>query len=115
MMTKKCYAHIKTSQEVSEEIKALTDEVLAPGGMTKAYNAIKQIAELNNRFHRQFKDTSPEWMPPENQSRTYTKYQQQARQQYAQSQMQQPAQQPVEIPPTPVYAYAMAYDENFMN
>lgn len=115
-MTKRCYAHIKTSQEVTVAIKGITDRVLAPGGMTQAYNAIKQIAEINDKFYRQFKSTNPDWMPPENQSRTYTKYQQQARQEYAQSQAQaQNTQQTQQIQPTPVYAYEIAYDNTFRN
>ena len=63
-MTKKCYACILTSRELAEAIKALTDAVLAKGGMTKAYGAIKQIAEMNDKFIHDFGDIDPSWTPP---------------------------------------------------
>lgn len=115
-MTKKCYAHIKTSQEVSEAIKTLTDEVLAPGGLTKAYNAIKEIAKLNNKFHSQFKDTNPDWMPDNTNNQIYAKYQRQAAIQYYQQNYQNsqatPTPQPAQ-PPVPIYAYELEADDTF--
>lgn len=63
-MTKKCYACILTSIEAAEAIQKLTNAVLAKGGMTKAYGAIKQIAEINNKFLNDFGDIDPSWTPP---------------------------------------------------
>lgn len=119
MMSTKCFAHILTSQEMSAQIKELTDEVLSPGGLTKAYNAIKKIAELNNSFYRQFKDTDPRWFPPEAQSKTYAKYQQQAKEQRAQNTQPQPAPAVAQVvqnpipPQIPNIAYNIAYDDAF--
>lgn len=63
-MTKKCYACIKCSTELAAEIQNLTNTVLAKGGMTKAYGTIKKIAELNDKFVREFSDVDPGWTPP---------------------------------------------------
>lgn len=63
-MTKQCYALIKTAQENAAAVKELTDIVLGKGGVTKAYNSIKKIAEINDKFYKDFKDTDPSWTPP---------------------------------------------------
>lgn len=63
MMTKKCYAHIKTSIEMSNAVKELTTMV-QNGRPDLALYAIQEIAKLNNKFNIQFRDTNPDWLPP---------------------------------------------------
>lgn len=62
MMTKKCYAAIMTAKDTSAKIKELTDEVKAKG-VTKAYKAVMEIAELNDKYYREFQDIDPAWTP----------------------------------------------------
>lgn len=57
-MSKKCYAAIMSARETTTEIKKLTDEVKATG-VKNAY--IMKIAELNDKFYRDFHDVDPAW------------------------------------------------------
>lgn len=59
-MSKKCYAAIMSARETTEEIKKLTDEVKATG-VRNAYKNLMKIAELNDKFYRDFHDVDPAW------------------------------------------------------
>ena len=59
-MSKKCYAAIMSARETTEEIKKLTDEVKATG-VKNAYKNLMKIAELNDKFYRDFHDVDPAW------------------------------------------------------
>lgn len=63
-MTKKQYASIKCAIESSEKIKELTDFVLH-GHVTQAYNTIKQIAAINDKYYQDFKDVDLYWQAAE--------------------------------------------------
>lgn len=58
-MSKKCYAAILSAKEASAAIKELTDE--AKGSCTKAYKNLMKIAEINDKYYRDFKDVDPAW------------------------------------------------------
>ncbi len=64
MMTKKCFAAIGTAKEISAEIQKLTDEIKEKGPSVAYANALL-IAELNDRFCRDFGNVDPYWMPPQ--------------------------------------------------
>ena len=59
-MSKKCYAAIMSARETTTEIKKLTDEVKATG-VKNAYKNLMKIAELNDKFYRDFHDVDPAW------------------------------------------------------
>lgn len=63
MMTKKCFAAIRTAKEVSAEIQKLTDEIKAKGPEVAYENALK-IAALNDKFRQDFGSVDPYWQPP---------------------------------------------------
>lgn len=60
---KKEYAAFKTAQDNARKIKELTDSVLAKGGVTKAYSAIKEIASLNDKYNADFGDMNIAYQP----------------------------------------------------
>lgn len=63
-MTRKCFAAIQSAKDVSKQIKKLTDTVLTkPNGSKQAYEQIRKIAELNNKFIRDFGSVDPYWTP----------------------------------------------------
>lgn len=62
MMTKRCYAAIMTAKDMSARIKELTDEVKAKG-VTKAYKAVMEIAEMNDKYFADFQSVDPAWTP----------------------------------------------------
>lgn len=64
MMTKKCYAHIKTSIELSNYIKETTSRVTDAMTADELRTVISNIAKKNNIFNIQFRDTDPDWLPP---------------------------------------------------
>lgn len=59
-MSKKCYAAIMSARETTTEIKKLTDEVKTTG-VKNAYKNLMKIAELNDKFYRDFHDVDPAW------------------------------------------------------
>ena len=71
-MSKKCYAAIMSARETTTEIKKLTDEVKATG-VKNAYKNLMKIAELNDKFYRDFHDVDPAWsIDKKNQSQQAT-------------------------------------------
>lgn len=100
-MTRKQYASIKCAIEASEKIKQLTDHVLN-GHVTQAYNAIKEIAAINNRYLSDFKDVDLYWAPDRKTGAPkYTA-----------------PQQPAYTPPAPAYNYQEndpIYDEELIS
>lgn len=99
MMTKRCYAAILTAKDMSAKIKELTDEVREKG-VTKAYKAVMQIAELNDKYFRDFQNINPAWTP-DNPQPYYT----------APAAQSAPAQNATANMPAPAPAYAYAEDE----
>lgn len=53
-LNKREYAAIATAKENARKIAELTAVVLAKGGVTKAYAAIKEIAEINGKWAADF-------------------------------------------------------------
>lgn len=62
MMSKKCYAAILSAKEISKEIQMITNNVTEPND-AQAYEAMMQIAELNDKFVKDFMDVDPAWTP----------------------------------------------------
>lgn len=58
-MTEKYY---KSSWELCTSVKEITDMVLEPDGTELAYNAIKAIAQLNDKFYREFGGINPDYV-----------------------------------------------------
>ena len=58
-MTKKCFATIKSAQEIAKKITTITDELKA----TNAYNSAKEIATLTTKFMNDFGNVDPAWKP----------------------------------------------------
>ena len=101
-MTRKQYASIKCAIEASEKIKQLTDHVLH-GHVTQAYNAIKEIAAINDKYLKDFKDVDLYWAPDRKTGAPKTAA---------------PRQQPVYTPPAPAYNYQEndpIYDEELIS
>lgn len=106
-MTKKCFAAIMTAQEVSAEVKKLTDEVKEKG-VTVAYKNIMKIAELNDKYYTDFYGIDPYWTPDSAKKN--------AAPAAAEStpKAETPAETPAAAPAAPAYNYAVENEENFM-
>lgn len=103
MMNRRCYACIKTSIEMSNDIKEITKEALS--NPEQAYAALQKIATMNNKFNIQFKDTDPGWLPPNANPRYYG-----YRPPVQQQQQNQYQQQPQSTPAPNVIIYEMEND-----
>lgn len=65
IMTKKCYAAIRTAKEISVQIKQLIDEINEKGDEV-IYDNLMKIAELNDKYLQDFGEVNPYWQPPKN-------------------------------------------------
>lgn len=106
MMTKKCYAHIKTSIELSNKIKELLAGVNENSSKEELLAVIKDVTKRNNVFNIQFRDTNPDWFPPGMTQEQWLQNQQKR---------QMTNQQPAPAQPQQVMIYQMDNGDMFAN
>lgn len=63
-MTKKCFAAIKTAQEISARIKELT-ETIDKNDAEAMYAALTEIKKMNDKYVDNFGNVDPYWKKPE--------------------------------------------------
>lgn len=63
-MTKKCFAAIKTAQEMSARIKELT-KTIDKNNTEAMYAALVEIKTINDKYVSNFGDVDPYWKKPE--------------------------------------------------